>query len=476
MQDPRIILLAHDKPEKLAQYRQLLCEAESEWRVEVARTGDEAAERALTLDVGVAILDVFMPITGRDAREGRLDQFGGLFALERVAERKPYLPVILFSQKELPDEILDRAMTHRFYDYLVRDEDHFAFKFVNRVRHAEEVCRNRLKKLEAKSEIVFRSGLMERVLLQARRVAENDAPALILGETGTGKSMMAREIHRHSRRRNGPFLVVNSAALPETLVESEMFGHTEGAFTGAARARRGKMEQAHGGTLFLDEVGDMTLATQAKLLRAIEEKEFYPVGGDAPKKVDVRIVCATNKDLEKEIAENRFRDDLYYRICFERVVIPPLRARPEDIVPLAEAFAAEMGAARGRKVTIHPRVFQRVARNELRGNVRELQGIMQAALSRMEPNETEMTEYHLDPAVFSRSVRAPRGLIPEAERVADALRAGDLDLNRMLEQFMYAVIDVALKESGGVGEQAARRLGVNAHTLRRYLRNRPEGL
>ncbi len=469
---PRTVLLAHDKHEKREHFVHLLREADPERKVAGASCGEDAASAACEQEIGAAVLDVFMPNTRRDEKAGHADQTGGLLALERIAARKPWLPVILFSQREMSDEILDRAIAHRIFDYLVRDEEHFDFKLINRVRHAEEVCRYRLERLEAKSEMIYRSGLMERVILQARRVAECDAPALILGETGTGKSLIAREIHRHSRRRNGPFLVVNCAALPEALVESEMFGHVEGAFTGAVRARKGKMEQAHGGTLFLDEIGDMTPATQAKLLRAIEEKEFPPVGGDAARKVDVRILCATNKDLEEMMGKGAFRDDLYYRICFEKITIPPLRTRPEDIPPLAEGYAAELATASGRRITIHPKVFHRLARTDLRGNVRELQAVIQAAVSRMEPNETEMTEYHLDPAVFARAVRSPSGLVPDAAKIDTALRAGGLELDGLVDRFRFAVIDAALAAGNGVAEQAARMLGVNAHTLRRHLRGR----
>src|SRR6185436_1034433 len=193
---------------------------------------------------------------------------------------------------------------------------------------------------------------------------------------------------------------MNCAALPETLVESEMFGHVEGAFTGAVKRRKGKLEIADKGTLFLDEIADMTLQTQAKLLRAIEDQEFTPVGSEESKKVDVRIVCATNKHLEEMIKEKAFREDLYYRICYEKIEVPPLRERPEDVGPLVQFFLAAHSQRTGRTLSADPKVVQRLQTLTLRGNVRELQGILQAGISRMEKSESTLTEYHLESELF----------------------------------------------------------------------------
>ena len=468
----RTILLAHDKPDKRELYRRLLADAGDGWEVELASCGEQAVEIALSREVSCAVLDVLMPNTRKDEREGHFQQEGGIWALERIVEKKSYLPIILFSSREPDDETVENARRLGVFDYLVRDEAHFPIKFVTRVRNAAEAFSSRVKTLEKKSKILYKSGLMEAVILRARNVARQGTPVLITGETGTGKDMVAEEIHECSPRRHGPFLSVNCAALPETLVESEMFGHVEGAFTGATRGRKGKLEQAHRGTLFLDEIGDMTLATQAKLLRAIEEQEFQPIGSEEVRKVDVRILCATNKDLEEQIAQGKFREDLYYRIRFEKIEIPPLRSRREDIPVLVAAFVADHCRRVGRQVAVQDKVVRRLSSLRLRGNVRELQGIVQAALSRMEPSETELNEFHLEAESISEPQRAASSLVPDERSAIEAVRAGGLSLDRFLEDVKARIVDAALAECKGSANQAAKILDVNAHTLRRYLRQR----
>ena len=465
------ILLAHDKPEKLERFRQMLVEAGAGWDVETAACGEEAVEKALTGSYFVVILDVLMPNTRKDLKAGLADQQGGIWALEKIAQQKPWLPVIMFSQRELDDDIIDKARRLRIFDYLIRDEPHFAFKFITRVKNAEEVFHNRLETLEQKSEIIYKSGLMQGVLLESRRAARSEAPVLVVGETGTGKSLIAKEIHRWSTRRDRTFLIMNCAALPETLVESEMFGHVEGAFTGAVKRRKGKLEIADKGTLFLDEIGDMTLQTQAKLLRAIEEQEFSPVGSEELRKVDVRIVCATNKNLEQMIKDKTFREDLYYRICYEKIEVPPLRERPEDVGPLVHHFLAMHSQRVGRQLSVDPKVIQRLQTLTMRGNVRELQGIMQAGISRMEKSETTLTEYHLESELFEGTHGGPATLIPDKETALKAIRVG-IDFNAALDDFRNLLIDAALQDSAGVGERAAKALKLNAHTFRRYVRQR----
>ncbi|NUN48178.1 MAG: sigma-54-dependent Fis family transcriptional regulator [Candidatus Brocadiae bacterium] len=465
------VLLVHDKLEKLERYRQLLLDAGHGWDVETASCGEEAVERALSGQFFCVILDVLMPCTRKDAKAGLTEQQGGVWALERISQQRPWLPVIMFSQHELNDDIIDQARRFRIFDYLIRDEPHFAFKFVTRLKNAEEVFHNRLETLGQKSDIVYKSGRMQGVVLEARRSARSEAPVLITGETGTGKSLIAREIHRWSSRRDRTFLVMNCAALPETLVESEMFGHVEGAFTGAVKRRRGKLELADRGSIFLDEIGDMSLQTQAKLLRAIEDQEFSPVGSEEVRKVDVRIICATNKNLEQMIKEKTFRDDLYYRICYEKIEVPPLRERPEDVGPLMQHFLAIHAQKTGRTIDCDARVVQRMQTLTLRGNVRELQGILQAGLSRMERSEQALTEYHLESELFGGGASAPASLIPDRETALKAVRGG-VDYSRATTDFSNALIDAAMQEAAGVGERAARMLKLNPHTLRRYVRQR----
>ena len=468
------VLLVHDKPEKLERYRQMLNDAGAGWDVETATCGEEAIEKALSGTYFCVVLDVLMPNTRKDAKAGLADQQGGIWALEKIAQQKPWLPVIMFSQKELDDDIIDKARRCRIFDYLIREEPHFSFKFVTRVKNAEEVFHQRIETLEQKSEIVYKSGLMQGVLLEARRAARSEAPVLVVGETGTGKSLLAKEIHRWSSRKDRTFLIMNCAALPETLVESEMFGHVEGAFTGALKRRKGKLELADKGTLFLDEIGDMTLQTQAKLLRAIEEQEFAPVGSEELRKVDVRIVCATNKNLEQMIKDKTFREDLYYRICYEKIEVPPLRERPEDVGPLVHHFLGMHTQRTGRQYTVDTKVIQRLQTLTLRGNVRELQGILQAGISRMEKSERELTEYHLESELFEGGHAHSTSLLPDSETAVKAVRGG-LDFNKAVDDFRNLLIDAAMTEANGVGERAAKSLKLNAHTLRRYVRQKGSG-
>jgi two-component system response regulator AtoC len=224
---------------------------------------------------------------------------------------------------------------------------------------------------------VAASPAMARVFEMVDRVANADVPVLIRGESGVGKEVVARALHERSRRASGPFVKINCAALPSELLESELFGHERGAFTGAHAEKPGKFELAHGGTIFLDEMGEMAHALQAKLLQVLQDEEFYRVGGKRAMRVDARVVVATNRDLEAEIARGQFREDLYYRLNVVAVRVPPLRERPEDIVPLLELFARRYGMRyRGETPVIRPEVLQRFLEHDWPGNVRELENMV----------------------------------------------------------------------------------------------------
>src|SRR5262249_54630248 len=228
--------------------------------------------------------------------------------------------------------------------------------------------------------VVGESPTWRQVLLQATRVAAAETTVLLLGESGTGKEVVARFVHRASERSHGPFIALNCAALPEHLLEAELFGYERGAFTGAAQSKPGQLEQAAGGTLFLDEVGEMSLPAHAKFLRVLQEREFQRLGGTRVLKADARIIAATNRDLEKAMSQNAFREDLFYRLNVFAIRLPPLRERPDDILPLSEAFLAEIGGGLGRP----PSGIARDARDKLLeyhwpGNVRELRNILERA-------------------------------------------------------------------------------------------------
>jgi transcriptional regulator with GAF, ATPase, and Fis domain len=302
-----------------------------------------------------------------------------------------------------------------------------------------------------------RSAAVREVARRARQVAETDTPVLVLGETGTGKERLAGAIHQWSRRADQPFVTLNCAAIPEGLLESELFGHVKGAFTGAMRDRPGRFQMANGGTLFLDEVGELPVALQAKLLRVLQEGRFEPVGSDRPVKVDVRVLASTHVDLEKAIRERRFREDLYYRLSVFPVKLPPLRERKEDLKHLTAVLLEEQArrtGLRGRHVT--PEGLARLASYDWPGNIRELANVLERATILSPKRE-------LGPTVLDLPSRADVNRGPASPRVAgSAVRVDTLDeVQRAHIERVLGLTDGRLYGKGG----AAERLGLKPSTL-----------
>jgi two-component system response regulator HydG len=301
----------------------------------------------------------------------------------------------------------------------------------------------------APENLVGTSPALQSALELVRKVAGSRSTALVTGETGTGKELVAGLIHGFSARADGPFIKVNCAALPETLLESELFGHERGAFTGADRTRVGRFEQAHGGTLFLDEIGDMASSTQAKLLRVLQDREFTRLGGSRPLRVDVRIVAATNRELEREMREGRFREDLFYRLNVIRIAMPALRERPDDVETLAahfaKQFAREMGRAERR---LSPAAIARLRAHAWPGNVRELRNVIERAVLLADGERIEVSDVDVSDAPApeeSTAANQSRGLsMREAER---------------------ALVLAALARAGFVQKDAAQLLGVSRRKL-----------
>jgi two-component system, NtrC family, nitrogen regulation response regulator NtrX len=340
--------------------------------VEMASSGAEGLRMIATEEPDAVFLDVKMP--GMD----------GLDVLARIREAAPDLQVVMISGHGTIDTAVE-ATRRGAFDFLQKplDTDRLLVTLRNVLERkglsrSVEVLRS---EVEARHEIVGRSFQIRQVLERLERVAPTDARVLITGENGTGKELVARALHRLSRRRERAFVEVNCAAIPSELIESELFGHMKGSFTGAVQDRPGKFEQADGGTLFLDEIGDMSMAAQAKVLRALEEGKVTRVGGQKPRQVDVRVVAATNKDLEEEIREARFRDDLFYRLNVVPIHVPPLRERREDIPLLVEHFTRLMAEKEGlpqRRFT--PGAVERMRTLDWPGNVRELRNTVERLL------------------------------------------------------------------------------------------------
>ncbi|MHB0681077.1 sigma-54 interaction domain-containing protein, partial [Roseomonas mucosa] len=314
---------------------------------------------------------------------------------------------------------------------------------------------------------VHRDPAMAAVLSRAETVARAEASVLITGESGTGKEVLARHIHRHSRRANGPFVALNCAALPETLLESELFGHEKGAFSGAVAARRGKFEQADGGTLLLDEIGEMDVRLQAKILRVLQEREVDRLGGTAPVKVDVRILAATNRDLGAEVRAGRFREDLLFRLRVVSLRLPALRDRAGDILPIAEHYAARYAEANG----LPHRPFAPQARAMLLshpwpGNVRELENAVHRAVLLAEGDEIGPMAIELDqplpsvpePATAAETV--PRPATPAGIVALVGRRVEDVERDLILETLGHCL---------GNRTRAAEILGISIRTLRNKL-------
>jgi two-component system response regulator HydG len=301
--------------------------------------------------------------------------------------------------------------------------------------------------------LVGSSEPMRRVLEQIRRIAAADTTVLVLGESGTGKELVARALHAQGPRRDGPFVSVSCAAIPEGLLESELFGHEKGAFTGAIRRKLGRFELAHGGTLFLDEIGEVPAAIQVKLLRVLQERRFERVGGEETIDVDVRVVSATNRDLSAAVAAGTFREDLYYRLAVLPVTLPPLRERPGDVEELAHFFLAKLAPRAGRRVTgFTPGALERLRAHRWPGNVRELENVVEQALVFVDGDRIREED-------LPEGLRGPRGA------PADAPPPLDRPLGELLDELERRYVLDAWERARGVKAEAARLLGVKPSAL-----------
>jgi DNA-binding NtrC family response regulator len=361
------LLVIDDEPNILTTVRRAL-EIEG-YRVEVAGSASAGLAKLTEHDIDLVLLDVMMP--GES----------GLEALPKIRAAKPEASVIMMSGNATIETAVS-ATKLGAYDFIEKplSSDKLLLAVGNALSFARLSHENARLRARAKNEyeMIGRGGSMRGIFDKVAKTAPTNGRVLITGENGTGKELVARAIHDHSKRAEGPFIKLNCAAIPSELIESELFGHEKGAFTGATQQRRGKFELADGGTLFLDEVGDMNPSAQAKVLRVLQENELERVGGAETIKVDVRVVAATNKNLPAEIAAGRFREDLFYRLAVVPIELPPLRARREDIAALVEHFVEQVCASNDRRCKkVASSAMTLVMQHDWPGNVRELKNLVE---------------------------------------------------------------------------------------------------
>jgi two-component system response regulator AtoC len=394
----------------------------------------------------------------------RLPGMSGLDAVEAIQKIDRRTPIIIMTAHGTRETALD-AVRRGAYDYFTKpfrlDEmEIIVRRALEKARLLSEVeqLREQLFSGGCRGRIVGDSAAMRDVLRLIDRVGATDSTVLILGESGTGKELIAEAIHANSTRAEKPFVKLNCAAIPEALLESELFGHEKGAFTGAVARKPGKFEQADGGTLLLDEIGDMALATQAKILRALQERELQRVGGSQTIKVDVRILASTNKDLEKAVKDGAFRDDLYFRLNVVSIHVPPLRERRDEIPALADYFLAEANARLNRCVTrLAPDALVALMEYRWPGNVRELRNMIERAVVVNDGDALALGS-------FPPPIRPPEPSAVTAARW-DTLQHQNLTLDQKVAQLERAFVLDALSRAGGVQAAAARLLGVTERSV-----------
>ena len=429
-------------------HRFMLCSLIKEWgwRCVEADDGVTAVAAVAEHPYDVVLMDVRMAIM--DGRE----------AFTRIHALQPALPVIIMTAYSSVDDAVE-AIQQGAHDYLTKplDFDRLRLALMRAIDHQQVVVSRRqlptAERPKLETAIIGASPPMLELLEMVSYVAPTEATVLIYGESGTGKELVAEALHRNSERRDKPFVKVNCAALAEGLLESELFGHEKGAFTGADKRREGKFVQADGGTLFLDEIGETSQAMQVKLLRVLQEQELQRVGGEATIKVDVRIIAATNRDLEYEVNRNAFREDLYYRLNVVMLTVPPLRNRGSDIPELVDHFARKF-AEKNRRVLdrITSECMELLINYPWPGNVRELENAIERGIILM--RGSELTEKSLPLSIQKQTRKQPEKPLFADETESGSLFAAEKHL-----------ILKTLEETGGNKSEAARRLGITRKTL-----------
>jgi two-component system, NtrC family, response regulator HydG len=449
--DPATLLIADDDPGLRESLERTL--TREGYRVVLASDGRAALERVQAGGVDLIVTDLKMP---------------GLTGLELLRAAKAIMPdvdVILLTAFGTVEEAV-QAMKDGAYDFLTKPfRREQLIKLVDKALERRDLIeqnkalKKQLEDIRAKGQMIGASPSFRRMLTLVEQVADSSATILVQGESGAGKELVARAIHERSGRRAGPFVAVNCAALPETLLESELFGYEKGAFTGAAGRKEGRFELANGGTLFLDEVADLSLVTQPKILRVLQEGEFERLGATRSIQVDVRIVAATNQDLADMVKDKRFREDLYYRLNVITVRVPPLRERHEDIRVLAQHYLRVYAAKNGRKLEgFSNEALERLESYAWPGNVRELENLIERTVLLARKDRIDAEDL---PEEVAGVKRPPRDAILEL-------------VGTPLADIEQRLLDETLRITGGNKTQAAKLLGIDVRTVARKLERRED--
>jgi two-component system response regulator PilR (NtrC family) len=441
------ILVVDDEP-SMQEFLEILLEREGH-QVTLCSSAEQALAALEADDHDLVISDIRMP------------GMSGIELLDRARDLAPEALVILITAHGTTESAVE-AMKHGAWDYLTKpfsvDEIRLVVdKALEKLSLSTENRRLRRQLQERTSlpTIIGKGARIQEVFDLVRQVAPTRANILITGESGTGKDLVARAIHALSDRKDRPFVAINCGAIPENLLESELFGHVKGSFTGAVNNKMGLFELADGGTLLLDEIGDLPVGLQVKLLRAIQERTFKRVGGTTDVRVDVRILCATNRNLEEEVRAGRFREDLFYRLNVIETKIPALRERPEDIPALVRHFIAKFAGDQGRaELEIDPPALALLEQYHYPGNVRELENVIERAVTLA--RGSRLTVECLPATVLRRPEPVASGRIP----------AAGVSLEALLADFERTLLLEALERSGGVKKRAAQLLGVSFRSFR----------
>lgn len=472
------LLIVDDEEDVIYSFRRLL--ADEGYELLSAQSGEEGVQVFREKRPDLVLMDVRM--AGMD----------GLRALQAIRKIDPKALVIIMTAFSSTGAAIE-AMKAGAYDYVLKPFDIEKIKrLLSEAMRSSESMKSvvsyqpLLSREDHQQGIIGKSEAMQTVYKEIGRVAARNIPVLISGETGTGKELVARAIYHHSDRHDKRFIPINCGAIPEQLLESELFGHERGSFTGAHARKLGKFEVADGGTIFLDEIGELPVAIQAKLLRALQEKEIERLGGTSPIKVDVRIIAATNRNLPEMIRQKEFREDLYYRLNVVNIELPPLSERKEDISLLAEYFVERFGADYGGKFTISKKAIEKMMNYSWPGNVRELENVIKNSLVRAKGQTLMAGDIQLDPDAVLMTVGSESA--PAATEAATAVREDD-DLNSLMAHVFQRVrkmresgetedafdlveeclVREALMHVDGNQLQAAKLLGITRSTLRKRM-------